>query len=138
VIIASAPWLALALPLLIPILWQLQGFYLKTSRQLRLLDLETKAPLSNHFLETIDGVTTIRALLWNTDLLTKNTQLLSSSQKPLYLLSAVQVWLQLVLDLMVAGLAVLFAGLAVSQRHKSGTSDLIGLAFFNLVCIQRV
>lgn len=135
VIVVASPFIAIALPALLPILWQLQAFYLKTSRQLRLLDLETKAPLFTNFLETLDGVTTIRALIWKSDFQARNTKHLYASQKPLYLLSAVQVWLQLVLDLMVAGLAVMFASLAISQRHKSDNIGLLGLAFFNLVSI---
>lgn len=45
VVATSSPYLAIAYPFLILILWIIQKFYLRTSRQLRLLDLEAKSPL---------------------------------------------------------------------------------------------
>lgn len=45
VIAVSSPWLALVYPLLAVILWAIQRVYLRTSRQLRILDLEAKSPL---------------------------------------------------------------------------------------------
>ena len=45
VIAFSSPWLALVYPLLALVLWVVQRVYLRTSRQLRFLDLEAKSPL---------------------------------------------------------------------------------------------
>lgn len=45
VIASSAPYLALSYPIIGALLYFLQRFYLRTSRQLRLLDLEAKSPL---------------------------------------------------------------------------------------------
>lgn len=45
VIASSSPYLAISYPFLICILYGIQKFYLRTSRQLRLLDLEAKSPL---------------------------------------------------------------------------------------------
>ena len=45
VIASSSPYLAIAYPFLFAILYGIQKFYLRTSRQLRLLDLEAKSPL---------------------------------------------------------------------------------------------
>lgn len=41
----SSPYLVALYPFLVLVLWAIQKFYLKTSRQLRLLDLEAKSPL---------------------------------------------------------------------------------------------
>lgn len=41
----ASPYLAIAYPFLVALLWVIQKFYLRTSRQLRLLDLEAKSPL---------------------------------------------------------------------------------------------
>lgn len=68
------------------------------------MDLEAKAPLCTHFLETLAGITTVRAFGWSERYARKNNELLSESQAPFYLLSTIQNWLKLVLDLMVAGL----------------------------------
>lgn len=45
VIAGSSPYLVATYPLLAAVLWCIQKFYLRTSRQLRLLDLEAKSPL---------------------------------------------------------------------------------------------
>lgn len=45
VMLTSSPYMAISYPVLGALLYILQRFYLRTSRQLRLLDLETKSPL---------------------------------------------------------------------------------------------
>jgi len=45
VLASSSPWLILTYPVLLLVLWGLQMFYLRTSRQLRLLSLEASGPL---------------------------------------------------------------------------------------------
>lgn len=45
VIATSSPYLAITYPFLLALLYFIQKFYLRTSRQMRLLDLETKSPL---------------------------------------------------------------------------------------------
>lgn len=45
VIAAASPYLAIGYPFLFGVLYAIQKFYLRTSRQLRLLDLEAKSPL---------------------------------------------------------------------------------------------
>jgi ABC-type multidrug transport system fused ATPase/permease subunit len=45
VIATGAPYLAIGYPVLLGALYVIQGFYLRTSRQMRLLDLEAKSPL---------------------------------------------------------------------------------------------
>jgi ABC-type multidrug transport system fused ATPase/permease subunit len=45
VIATSSPYIAITYPVLIVVLYVLQKFYLRTSRQIRLLDLEAKSPL---------------------------------------------------------------------------------------------
>ncbi|KLP10892.1 multidrug resistance protein [Fusarium fujikuroi] len=101
-IASSSPWLGLTYPAMILILWLIQRFYLRTSRQLRLLDLEAKSPLYTHFLDTSRGIATIRALGWTGKNIKHNHQLLDQSQRPMYLLSMVQRWLYLTLNVVVA------------------------------------
>lgn len=45
VIAAAAPYLAIGYPIVMGVCYFIQNFYLRTSRQLRLLDLEAKSPL---------------------------------------------------------------------------------------------
>lgn len=45
VMLTSSPYMAISYPFLAALLYVVQRFYLRTSRQLRLLDLEAKSPL---------------------------------------------------------------------------------------------
>ncbi|KAH7206067.1 hypothetical protein DER44DRAFT_809931 [Fusarium oxysporum] len=59
----SSAYLAISYPFLAVLLYSVQRFYLRTSRQLRLLDLEAKSPLYTHFMDTVRGITTLRAFV---------------------------------------------------------------------------
>ncbi|KGO73238.1 ABC transporter, integral membrane type 1 [Penicillium italicum] len=105
-------------------------FYLRTSRQLRLLDLEAKSPLYTHFLDTVKGITTLRAFGFIPDDVDKNTRLIDASQRPAYLLLMIQQWLTLVLDLVVMVIAVVMTTLAVRLHSSSGFA---GASLFSLM-----
>lgn len=125
--------MAASVPVLIITVWSLQHVYLRTSRQLRLLDIEAKSPLYSHFLESLSGLITIRAFGWEAQFQNKNAALLDNSQRPYYLLYCVQRWLTLVLDLIVGAEAVLVVGLAVGLRHST-TPGLLGVSLNNILC----
>jgi ATP-binding cassette, subfamily C (CFTR/MRP), member 1 len=121
-------------PIIIPLLgvvFLVQLFYLRTSRQLRYLDIEAKAPLFTHFLETINGAATIRAYGWTINFDHTNKEILEDSQRPYYLLFTAQRWLNLILDLLVAVLA--FAVATVAIKAPSSNSTFIGVALVNIV-----
>jgi ATP-binding cassette subfamily C (CFTR/MRP) protein 1 len=121
-------------PLMLIILWAIQRFYLCTSRQVRFLDLETKAPLYTHFIETLAGLATIRAFGWEEHFRRQNLDRLQASQRPFFILRTIQRWLTLVLDLVVSVLAIVVAILAVELRD-SINPGLLGLALVNVVSI---
>lgn len=125
-------YMSIVIPFCITVLYAIQAFYLRTSRQIRLLSLEAKAPLYDHFLQTIDGGATIRALQWQDRFTKVNEELLDLSQKPFYALYSVQQWLQVVLDLLVAALATLLTALVLFVTNKT-TSGSVGVALVNLL-----
>ncbi|WZH49537.1 P-loop containing nucleoside triphosphate hydrolase protein [Fusarium acuminatum] len=122
IIASSSPWLGLTYPVMILILWFIQRFYLRTSRQLRLLDLEAKSPLYTHFLDTSKGIATIRAFGWTEENIRHNHLLLNESQRPMYLLAIVQRWLYLTLNVVVAVTATALVGLITQLRVSSSVS----------------
>ncbi|KAK7418553.1 hypothetical protein QQX98_003898 [Neonectria punicea] len=126
---ASSYYVAITFPFLFALYFYLQRGYLRTSRQLRLLDLEEKAPVYTHFLETLSGLATLRAFGWMPATIEANYVLVDRSQRPFYLLIMVQRWLVLVLDMTTAALALLVVGFAVMLR---GDVDL-GLTGVSLV-----
>ncbi|KAI0126691.1 P-loop containing nucleoside triphosphate hydrolase protein [Xylariales sp. AK1849] len=114
----SSGYLAVAIPFLFLALFYIQKYYLRTSRQLRLLELEAKSPLYSFFISSFAGLTTIRAFSWSSESYEEHIQRLNTSQRPFYLLYCVQRWLMLVLQLTVAGLCVLLIGISVAIRDK--------------------
>ncbi|KAI9932592.1 hypothetical protein ASPWEDRAFT_101029 [Aspergillus wentii DTO 134E9] len=138
VIVVASPWLALAYPVLAAILWVVQRVYLRTSRQLRFLDLEAKSPLYTDFLETIQGITTIRAFGWAAQKLHHNYQLVDRSQRPAYLLAMIQLWLLLLMNMIVFGLATLLTTMATQLRTNpgfTGASLVTLMSFGELIAI---
>ncbi|TRX89453.1 hypothetical protein FHL15_009622 [Xylaria flabelliformis] len=129
-------YFAAVLPFVIFVLYLIQRFYLRTSRQLRLLELETSAPLFSQFIESLNGLVTIRAFGWTESYTNKTNRLLDQSQKPFYLLLCIQRWLVLVLDLVVAGLAIILVGLAVALRSKINPG-LLGIALVQLTSLSH-
>ncbi|KAK6540555.1 hypothetical protein TWF694_009346 [Orbilia ellipsospora] len=135
--LVATAWIALTLPFLALSFYYLQRFYLRTSRQVRLLDIEAKSPLYTHFQETLSGIATIRAFCWEKEFNDESEKLLSVSQKPYYYLATVQRWLALVLDMIVAVLAFAIALIAVQLRH-SINPGYIGLALLNTMSISEM
>ncbi|KAF4338148.1 ABC transporter [Fusarium beomiforme] len=107
VVVTSSPYIAISYPFLIILLWMIQKFYLRTSRQLRLMELEAKSSLYTQFADTLTGVASLRAFGWPDASLEVNNQLVDTSQTPAYLLAMIQHWLTFVLQLVVALLATL-------------------------------
>ncbi len=128
----SSGYLAVVIPLIILCLFVLQRVYLRSSRQMRLLDLEAKSPLYSHFISSFTGLTTIRALAWDPEVHAENLRRLDVSQRPFYLLYCLQRWLTLVLDLIMAGLAVLLVGLAVALRDRIDVG-LLGVGLTSVI-----
>ncbi|KAM7219752.1 ABC multidrug transporter [Rhypophila decipiens] len=130
--IVAVSYFAAVLPFVACALYFLQRFYLRTSRQLRLLDLEAKAPLYSHVLESLQGIATIRAYGWTGNHVAKNLALLDRAQKPYYLLLCIQRWLTLVLGLTVAGLAILLTTLGVTLRSRLD-AGFLGVALVGMM-----
>ncbi|KKP00962.1 hypothetical protein THAR02_06934 [Trichoderma harzianum] len=116
VMLTSSLYLAISFPFLVALLYMVQRFYLRTSRQLRLLDLEAKSPL--YFVGFIPND------------VYKNFRLLTSSQRPSYLLLMIQEWLNLVLNVVVMLLAIALTTLAVRLHSNSAFA---GAALYSLL-----
>ncbi|KAI0521679.1 putative ABC transporter [Xylaria bambusicola] len=120
-------WLALSLPACVAIVYVIQKVYLRTSRQLRFLELEARAGVFSSFLETIEGLETIRTFGWSGDVTRENIDKVDESSRPEFLLLCLQRWLNIVLDLLAAAIATTVVVTAVAFKgHVSGAE--IGVA----------
>ncbi|UQC86148.1 ABC transporter [Colletotrichum lupini] len=131
-IVIGAKYLAAVIPFALLALYCLQAFYLRTSRQMRFLDLQAQAPLLTKLIETIDGLSTIRAFGWQTAFRETSLELLDESQRPYYLMFCIQRWLTLVLDILVGAIAVLLVSMAMMIPDATSTGA-IAIALYNVL-----
>lgn len=127
--LSGATYMTLLVPIILVVMIFIQRYYLRTSRQLRHLELESQAPLVTSVRENSDGIIYIRGLGWQAKVLEHSLRLLNNSQKPVYLLLCAQQFLGLVTGLLAALLAVMLAVLTLFT--KQGTSgNAAGFSFY--------
>ena len=129
---ASGGYFAAVIPLVLAAMYVVQKYYLRTSRQIRLLDLEEKAPLYTLFGETAAGLASVRAFGWTEQFAERNIELLDRSQRPFYLMFCIQRWLSIVLDLLVTGMVTVLL-IIVVVRRASISPGLVGLGLLSTV-----
>ncbi|KAE9374390.1 putative multidrug resistance protein [Stipitochalara longipes BDJ] len=129
-------FIAVGAPFLFLFLYILQKLYMHTSRQIRFLDIELRADVLSNFLETLEGISHIRALGWQAQAIDQNIKSLDVSQGPNYIMYAIQQWLTLVLDMLVAGLAVLVISLAIAFKASTSAGQ-IGIALNVILTISQ-
>ena len=135
------------------IVYIIQKVYLRTSRQLRHLELESRSSVFQDFLEMvrkqpknfcrilflqklqIEGVTTIRAFQAEERAEVAHLDYLDFSQRPFYMLFCLQRWLNVVLDLLVGAIGVGVIIVAVTLRGTTSAGQ-IGLAL-NMVLLAN-
>ncbi|KAF4929096.1 ABC transporter atnG [Colletotrichum viniferum] len=133
----SSRYMAVILPFLIPAFYALQHFYLRTSRQMRLLDIEHKAPLYTQLIETLEGLAIIRAFKWEDAFEAANMHRLDDSQRPSYLLSCLQRWLTFAVDMTITVIALILIVLVTTLREQIGPA-FIGIALNNVLSFSGV
>ncbi|OAA42906.1 ABC transporter, transmembrane domain, type 1 [Beauveria brongniartii RCEF 3172] len=131
-VLSGASYATIALPFVLGIVYAIQKFYLRTSRQLRHLDLEAKTPLFVCFKETANGLLHIRTLHWSEAQLQRNLIFVDDSQKPYYQMFCAQRWLVLVLDLTITAVAVIIVSVALNVKNSSSPAA-IGLAYLIMI-----
>ncbi|KAF4437176.1 hypothetical protein FACUT_5830 [Fusarium acutatum] len=123
------------LPLCVLVVYVVQRVYLRISRQLRLLQLESQSAVYSSFLESVEGVASIRSFGWVKQAESNNMECLDKSQQPAYILLCLQLWLNIVLDLVIATMAVILIALAVFLEGST-TAGQIGMSL-NIVLVTN-
>ncbi|KAK4170734.1 hypothetical protein QBC36DRAFT_350809 [Triangularia setosa] len=130
--VTGARYTAVCIPVVLILLYIIQRFCLRTSCQMRFLDPEAKSPLYTLFTETLADAVTVRAFGWKEAFAEEKNTRLNTSQKPHYLMYCLQRWLNVVLDLDVAGVAVVLVADALSTPSAS-SQGAIGLSMLSLI-----
>lgn len=135
IITAASKYLAIAVPLILATVYYIQLFYLRTSRQIRHLDLEMKTPLYSQFSEMASGIEHIRCFGWQKRALAENYRRMDKSQRPAYALFCIQRWLNMAMDMITLVLATCLVTFAfyVDAVSQSG----LGLALLNITSFSQ-
>lgn len=83
----------------------------------------------------MEGAATIRAFGWQHEFEQENFRRLDESQKPFYILLCLQRWLNIVLDLLIAGVATCVIAVAVHFRGLT-SGAAVGVAL-NLILVAN-
>lgn len=131
-ILSAVTYSIAIIPFMLFLVYLLQTFYIRTSRQMRVLDLESKTPLYSKLAETISGLDHIRAFGWEAATLEESLRLLDYSQKPVFYMQTIQRWLSLVLDISTTIVATAIVSFA-SFWTQTATQSSIGLGLLGLM-----
>lgn len=124
VLVSGIDYAGTIIPLLLGFLHAVQHFYLRTSRQIRHLDIERKEPLYTLLTETAAGLAHIRAYGWQEEIVLEGLVVLDDSQKPYYHMFSIQRWLTLVMDLLVLAIAMAILPIAFNIKLSTTASGL--------------
>ncbi|KAJ6781856.1 hypothetical protein PWT90_08917 [Aphanocladium album] len=132
IISAGAVYALPIIPFFFGVVFLVQHFYLRTSRQVRLVELDSSKSLLRHLTESGTGIEYIRAFKWQEKFTAQLHHVLDQTQKPYYYLQAIQQWLTAVMDFITAGSAVVVVSLALNYKNASSASA-VGLSLLTLV-----
>ncbi|KAJ2977796.1 hypothetical protein NQ176_g4174 [Zarea fungicola] len=134
IILSGATYMTAVLPFVLGSLFFIQRYYLRTSRQLRLLEIEAQAPLVTELRDLSTGLIYIRGFGWQEHSFARCLQLLDASQQPFYFLLCSQTLLALVLDLLATLIATTLALICLYVEDAS-SPNATGLAFLSLLMV---
>ncbi|MCO5581786.1 hypothetical protein L7F22_035675 [Adiantum nelumboides] len=118
IIAVLVPWFLLALPPFVGVLLYFQRHYTAVSRELKRLDGISRSPISGHFIETLQGLTTIRAYRAEETIRTRLANLLDGNNSANILFQHVSRWLSFRLDLAAAVCVTVTALLVVLLQDR--------------------
>ncbi|KAJ6021160.1 ATP-binding cassette transporter [Penicillium herquei] len=136
-ILSVRPLMIATVPICFILVYFIQRIYLRTSKQLRFLDLDSKSYIYTSFFDTVNGASTIRAFGWEKKFQDKLDKAMNISQKPSYLLLCLQCWLKVILDCLSAFIAITLIAVTVGFRELETTTGAdIGLALNLIIMVN--
>lgn len=132
--LSAATYMTLLIPVIIVALFFVQKYYLRTSRQLRRLDLESQGPIVAALREASDGLIHIRGFGWQERVIERSLEAIDESQKPVYLLYSAQQCLGLATNLIAAFIGIILAIVALYAKQGT-TANSAGLSFLSVIVL---
>lgn len=136
IILSGASYAASLLPFFIMFLALVQRYYLRTSRQMRLLRIEAASPVLGVLMDVASGIQRIRTHGEISIFQSRFEDHLDYALRPFYQAYTIQQWLYMALDMGVLCMALLVVSLAVKVTTQTSPNG-IGLAMVNLVALSQ-
>ena len=121
---ATNPWVLFILIPLLPTIWWLRRFYMRSSRQLKRLESVTRSPIYTLFSTSLDGLTSIRAFGVQGDFLKMFIERIDANSRAYLIFTATTHWFGLRLDFTASLLTLVTSILAVVLRHQLDPSTV--------------
>lgn len=99
------------------------------------MDIESKSSVYAQFVESLAGLTTIRAFGWGDEAKSENCGFLDVTQRPYYLLLCIQRWLSFTIDTLIAFMAIILAVIAILLRSEI-SPGYMGVALVNVMSLN--
>ena len=136
IVAIGSSYMGATIPVCLVVAVGITYFYLRTSKRLRVLDLEAKTPLFRHFATTISGLATLRASGWQARFQSILDEALDHSQSPFHLMFCIQSWLRVATNMLVMAIAIVLVALATQVQVGSHAASF-GLAMTNLIGLSQ-
>ncbi|KAF9353775.1 hypothetical protein BGX26_008445, partial [Mortierella sp. AD094] len=133
-VIFATPVFVFVLPIMALVLWICKLYYIKTSSMLRRLESILKSPLYQHFGETLNGISSIRAMNINSSFVERNTIHSDLSANAHYAAAMTNRWLNARLEGLTSILVFAAALMAVWNKDTLSPS-MAGLALSSTMCL---
>ncbi|KAI1315640.1 hypothetical protein EDD11_000533 [Mortierella claussenii] len=131
-VIVIIPWSAIAVVVLLGVVWTLIQFSTYTDEQLKGMEASTKGPIFAHMAATLDGLFSIRVYGAEQRFDTFNLNKIDDNHKAFFAMMQVRSWLALYLDLISSIFVLVTAMLVVYfSRDNSLDASEAGLAITN-------
>ncbi|KAK9456564.1 P-loop containing nucleoside triphosphate hydrolase protein [Dipodascopsis uninucleata] len=121
------PKFLMAAALIIFLFYLIVIFFLSSSRELKRMDAVTRSPIYQHFGETINGVTTIRAYGYEDTFLKENELRIDNNNRPFWSVWACNRWMSFRVDVVGSSVSF-FTGIFVLLSVGKLDSGLAGLS----------
>ncbi|KAG0072906.1 Multidrug resistance-associated protein 1, partial [Podila epicladia] len=129
------PSFILVIPFLALFYLLFQAYYLRTSSILKRLQSVAKSPLYQHFTETLNGVSSIRAMRLSDRFTAKSDAYADASSNTSYAVLMTNRWLNVRLEAL-ASIAILCSALLIVFSRGTLSPSMCGLALSNMIQIS--
>lgn len=124
------------LPICLVPFYFLQRFYLRSSRQLRQMQLETQVPVVKQVTEVSAGIEHIRSMKMHERLIEQGHQAIDESTKPVYYMRCIQQWLSLVVNMELMVISVIIIVISLTAKHLA-SANAVGVGMVTLIPLSE-